>query len=159
VEFILKVVEEKGEASWLGVAVCVELLWLLWHHRVIDDTENGYSKMATILAPDGHQLGGCDYVDSAQQKWTNRHCPNTADNKAAEVDYQRPLAFVPLPSSLCLYIHPPIRLHEVVLNYVSTGTTLPFIFSSVFHLTFLSVFCSFPAVFLLLFHFLFIYLF
>jgi hypothetical protein len=29
VEFVLKVVEEKGEASWLGVAVCVELLWLL----------------------------------------------------------------------------------------------------------------------------------
>jgi hypothetical protein len=25
-----------------------------------------------------------------------------------------------------LYIHSPIRLHEVVLNYLSTGTTLPF---------------------------------
>jgi hypothetical protein len=26
-----------------------------------------------------------------------------------------------------LYIHSPIRLHGVVLNYLSTGTTLPYI--------------------------------
>jgi hypothetical protein len=29
-----------------------------------------------------------------------------------------------------LYIHSPIRLHAVVLNYLSTGTALPFILSS-----------------------------
>jgi hypothetical protein len=40
--------------------------------------------MATAMAPDGHQHGGCDYVDPVLEKWTNRqHLSTTFDR----VDY------------------------------------------------------------------------
>jgi hypothetical protein len=62
--------------------------------------EDGYSKMATILAPDGHQLGGCYYVYSALQKWTNRQWPSTADITSplsSTINGLLPLSFIPLP--------------------------------------------------------------
>ena len=41
---VWEVVEQKERIRGWGVAVCVELVWLLWHHRVIDEIEDGASK-------------------------------------------------------------------------------------------------------------------
>jgi hypothetical protein len=36
--------EQKERIRGWGVAVCVEVVWLLWHHRVIDEIGDGASK-------------------------------------------------------------------------------------------------------------------
>jgi hypothetical protein len=85
--------------------------------------------MATVLAPDGHQQGGCDYVGFVLHKWTNRHCLN----EAAEVDYHRPLSFVFLSSSLYIFF------------FLSFALSFrPFLFPYVFLALFLFSLSSFP---------------
>lgn len=69
----------------MGVVLCVEVAWLLWHHRIIDEIQDGASKMASVLAPVGHQHGGCDYVDTLVEKWANRH--------STEYDCQQLISF------------------------------------------------------------------
>jgi hypothetical protein len=58
-----------------------------------------------------------------------------------------------------LYIHSPIRLHGVVLNWLSTGTTVPYhlrlglpngLFSSFFHKTLCTILVSCMAILLML---------
>jgi hypothetical protein len=58
---------------------------------------------------------------------TARHSPEaTTVNDHATNSNESPHEKDPVRSRVCGYIHVPIRLHGIVLNWLRTGTTLPF---------------------------------
>jgi hypothetical protein len=72
--------------------------------------------------------------------------------KAAETWSWPHLQLVPRSRKVDLYIHSPIRLHGVVLYYLSTGTNLPFLPSYFIILHYLFIVGYHYGIFIILFH-------